>query len=132
MSSFDPTLFKRLLEIVINELRPGNQREVKVFQTYEKMLGETEMLIMCKKVRKDSIDSTEGLDPAQIQKEKDELEAALGDDNLCPICYTRVKDSIYTPCQHVSCKVCIQTHMLNNKKCPFCQTEVTGLTPLKP
>ena len=60
MSSFDPSLFKRLLEIVLNELRPANQHEVKVFQTYNKMLAETEMLIMCKKIRNDSIDSNEG------------------------------------------------------------------------
>ena len=31
MSSFDPSLFKRLLEIVINELKPNNMHEVKVF-----------------------------------------------------------------------------------------------------
>jgi len=31
MSSFDPSLFKRLLEIVLNELRPANEHEVKVF-----------------------------------------------------------------------------------------------------
>ena len=113
MSSFDPSLFKRLLEIVVNELRPESPSEVKVFQTYDKMLVETEMLIMCKKVRKDSIDSTEGMDAAQIQREKDELEAALGDENLCPICFTRVKDCEYAPCKHVSCKICIQTHILN-------------------
>ena len=31
MSSFDPSLFKRLLEIVVNELRPASEHEVKVF-----------------------------------------------------------------------------------------------------
>ena len=59
MSSFDPSLFKRLLEIVLNELPPVNENEVAVFKTYSKMLAETEMLIMCKKIRNDSIDSNE-------------------------------------------------------------------------
>ena len=60
MSSFDPSLFKRLLEIVLNELSPNSQHEVKVFQTYSKMLAETEMLIKSKKIRNDSIDSNDG------------------------------------------------------------------------
>ena len=60
MSSFDPSLFKRLLEIVLNELRPTSQYEVQVFRTYSKMLAELEMLIMCKKIRNDSIDSSDG------------------------------------------------------------------------
>lgn len=60
MSSFDSSLFKRLLEMVLNELRPANQYEVKVFKTYSKMLAELEMLIMCKKIRNDSIDSHDG------------------------------------------------------------------------
>ena len=60
MSSFDTSLFKRLLEIVLNELRPVNQNEILVFQTYSKMLAETEMLVMCKKIRNDSIDSIDG------------------------------------------------------------------------
>ena len=67
MSSFDPSLFKRLLEIVINELKPNNMHEVKVFQTYSKMLAETEMLIMCRKIRNDSIDSNDGAQMTSAQ-----------------------------------------------------------------
>lgn len=109
MSSFDPSLFKRLLEIVLNELPPVNENEVAVFKTYSKMLAETEMLIMCKKIRNDSIDSNEVMQ----EKVKDDIEAALDDEALCPICFNRVKDTQYIPCKHVSCRVCIQTHMLN-------------------
>ena len=50
MSSFDPTLFKRLLEIVLSSLKPVNQFEVKVFETYSRMLAETETLIIGKKI----------------------------------------------------------------------------------
>ena len=34
MSSFDPSLFKRLLEVVLNELPPENEQEVRVFKMY--------------------------------------------------------------------------------------------------
>ncbi len=117
MSSFDSSLFKRLLEIVLNELRPANQYEVKVFKTYSKMLAELEMLIMCRKIRNDSIDSHDGANnnssSSQAQKTKEEEEAALDDENLCPICYNKNKDTKFIPCQHISCRVCIQTHRLN-------------------
>ena len=95
MSSFDSSLFKRLLEMVLNELRPANQYEVKVFKTYSKMLAELEMLIMCKKIRNDSIDSQDGTanNTAANQKTKEELEAELDDEKLCPICYNKEKDT---------------------------------------
>ena len=51
MNSFDPTLFHRLKEYVLNELGPKNQYEVEVFENYTKMLAETDMLIMCKKIK---------------------------------------------------------------------------------
>ena len=51
MSSFDPSLFHRLKEYVLNELAPKNQYEIEVFENYSKMLAETEMLIMCKKIK---------------------------------------------------------------------------------
>jgi len=76
------------------------------------MLAELEMLIMCKKIRNDSIDSNDGT-PAENTIAKEKQEKALDDENLCPICFNRVKDTKYNPCSHESCKVCIQTHMLN-------------------
>ena len=60
MSSFDISLFKRLLEVVLNELKPINQNEIEVLKTYSKMLAETEMLTICKKIRNDSIDGNDG------------------------------------------------------------------------
>jgi len=51
MSSFDPSLFHRLKEYVLNELRPMNQLEVELFENYSRLLAETEMLIMCKKIK---------------------------------------------------------------------------------
>ena len=73
------------------------------------------MLIMCKKIRNDSIDSNDGpmIEGSDAQRAKEEEEAALDDENLCPICFNRNKDTYCEPCNHETCKVCIQTHMLN-------------------
>ena len=66
MSSFDPSLFERLVETVVSKLRPVNSHEVQVFETYSDMLRETEQLIRSKQIRKDSIDSSDGTtDPVQ-------------------------------------------------------------------
>jgi len=42
------------------------------------------------------------------------------DENLCQICCFSKMDTEFIPCQHQTCKKCIQMHMLNNEKCPFC------------
>ena len=94
-----------------------NSQEAGIFQTYSMLLAEIETLIATKKIRNDSIDSADGAstlkNSSDAAKAKEELEAALNDENLCPICFNRDKDTTYQPCQHESCKVCIQTHMLN-------------------
>ena len=97
MSSFDNSLFKRLLEIVLNSIGPASESEVKVFQTYSKMLAELEMLIMCRKIRNDSIDSNDASN-ANGQKTKEEQEKELDNENLCTFCYNRVKDTCFAPC----------------------------------
>ena len=124
MSSFDPSLFHRLKEYVLNELGPKNQYEVEVFENYSKMLAETEMLIMCKKIKTASSSTFDtmgdaGLSGAGISRKlsmeeaKQAEEDALDNDKLCQICFNREMDTKYIPCQHTSCRVCIQTHMLN-------------------
>ena len=98
MSTFDNSLFKRLLEIVLNSIGPASEHEVKVFQTYSKMLAELEMLIMCRKIRNDSIDSNDGANNTNTQKSKEEVEKELDNENLCTFCYNRVKDTCFVPC----------------------------------
>ena len=80
------------------------------------MLGDLETLTESKLIRKASIDSNDGVGnhgAATKGQTKEELEEEFNDEKLCPICFTREKDTHYVPCQHISCKVCIQTHMLN-------------------
>ena len=55
------------------------------------MLAETEMLIKNKKIRNDSIDSNDGQSVTGMgaKQSKEAEEAALDDENLCPICFNR-------------------------------------------
>jgi E3 ubiquitin-protein ligase RFWD2 len=49
----------------------------------------------------------------------------------CPICFTTLKDSFITPCQHTFCYECISKHLETKSSCPSCKSYlVMGL--LKP
>lgn len=50
---------------------------------------------------------------------------------LCPICYGGAIDTRFLPCQHTSCADCIQRHLLNSKKCFFCNAEIQSTEPMK-
>jgi len=56
-------------------------------------------------------------------------EDEFDDENLCTICCFTQIDTEFMPCKHRTCKKCIQTHMLNNQKCPFCNAEILELKP---
>ena len=94
MSSFDPTLFHRLKEYVLNELSPKNQYEVEMFENYSKMLAETEMLIMCKKIKtasssgydamgEDGMKGSSSSRRLSMEEAKQAEEDALDNDKLC-------------------------------------------------
>ena len=54
-------------------------------------------------------------------------EEEFENEKLCQICCFQEIDTEFVPCQHQTCKKCIQTHMLNNEKCPFCNAEIKSL-----
>ena len=54
-------------------------------------------------------------------------EDEFADEDLCQICCATKVNIIFIPCQHQTCKKCIQTHLLNNEKCPFCNMEIKEL-----
>lgn len=58
-------------------------------------------------------------------------EADFEDEDLCQICCSKMMNIEFVPCQHQTCKACIQTHMLNSEKCPFCNAEITSLKDIK-
>jgi len=41
---------------------------------------------------------------------------------FCSICYSSPIDTRFEPCNHRSCNKCIQRHLLNSKKCFFCNS----------
>lgn len=57
-------------------------------------------------------------------------EAEFEDENLCQLCCFQQQDTLFVPCNHQTCRKCIQTHMLNNQKCPFCNSEIKELKKL--
>ncbi|KAF5480769.1 hypothetical protein F2P56_001485 [Juglans regia] len=48
-----------------------------------------------------------------------------GDDSKCCICYTGEADARFEPCSYISCYGCITWHLLNCRRCFFCNTAVT-------
>ncbi|XP_022196553.1 E3 ubiquitin-protein ligase RNF123 isoform X2 [Nilaparvata lugens] len=56
-----------------------------------------------------------------LAKEEDE-------DTLCSICYAYPTTATFHPCEHVSCRLCIKHHLMNNKDCFFCKTIIKKVT----
>lgn len=134
MNSFQQQLYHKLKDVVLNNMPPRDRFEINFFKIYSEMLAETEMLVLTKKVRKDSVDENEGKTHVpktkqEQEKEQKDLEDALNDENLCQICFTRELDSQMKPCLHTTCKTCIQTIMINANKCPYCNEEITSFSP---
>ncbi|RZF38962.1 hypothetical protein LSTR_LSTR003705 [Laodelphax striatellus] len=56
-----------------------------------------------------------------LAKEEDE-------DALCSICYAYPTTATFHPCEHLSCRLCIKHHLMNNKDCFFCKTIIKKVT----
>lgn len=54
-------------------------------------------------------------------------QSSLDDSSLCEICYTNERDTVFEPCGHSSCRLCIERHMTTDKTCFFCKKEITSL-----
>lgn len=46
-------------------------------------------------------------------------------EGVCCICYACDADTTFEPCNHRSCYSCITRHLLNSRRCFFCNTKVT-------
>eukprot|EP00850_Spirogloea_muscicola_P003185 SM000012S25447 [mRNA] locus=s12:1115664:1123627:- [translate_table: standard] len=47
--------------------------------------------------------------------------------SLCAICYASEADTFLMPCSHLSCRRCISRHLLNSRKCFFCNATIAEL-----
>ena len=52
------------------------------------------------------------------------------EEELCAICYTGRIDTVFSPCNHRSCRRCIDRQRLNNPRCFFCNVAVESLEDL--
>ncbi|XP_063982009.1 E3 ubiquitin-protein ligase RNF123 [Diachasmimorpha longicaudata] len=52
------------------------------------------------------------------------------DDDTCIICYAYPNGATFKPCNHKSCRVCIDRHLLNSRECFFCKTTITQVYDL--
>ncbi|KAH0568854.1 E3 ubiquitin-protein ligase RNF123-like [Cotesia glomerata] len=46
------------------------------------------------------------------------------DDDTCTICYAYPIGAIFKPCNHKSCRACIDRYLLNSRECFFCKTVI--------
>eukprot|EP01117_Protostelium_nocturnum_P008236 TRINITY_DN2939_c0_g2_i1.p1 TRINITY_DN2939_c0_g2~~TRINITY_DN2939_c0_g2_i1.p1 ORF type:complete len:1088 (-),score=416.38 TRINITY_DN2939_c0_g2_i1:26-3289(-) len=61
------------------------------------------------------------------QDKKDEELANSNSDDMCSICCSAEVDTRFVPCGHRSCNRCINRHLLNNKKCFFCNAQIENV-----
>ncbi|KAK0098177.1 hypothetical protein PV326_010611 [Microctonus aethiopoides] len=53
------------------------------------------------------------------------------DEDTCTICYAYPIAATFKPCNHQSCRVCIDRHLLNSRECFFCKTIITQVYDLE-
>jgi hypothetical protein len=67
----------------------------------------------------------------RMQQEKAlELDREDSDDQICAICCSAPNNCTFKPCEHHSCEACIARHLLNSKKCFFCNSEVVEVVAM--
>ncbi|XP_025989302.1 E3 ubiquitin-protein ligase RNF123 isoform X3 [Solenopsis invicta] len=52
------------------------------------------------------------------------------DDNACTICYAFPITAVFKPCNHQTCRTCIDRHLLNTRECFFCKTTIEKVEDL--
>ncbi|KAG7203161.1 hypothetical protein KM043_010277 [Ampulex compressa] len=52
------------------------------------------------------------------------------DDNICTICYAFPIAATFKPCNHQTCRACIDRHLLNTTECFFCKATIEKVIDL--
>ncbi|KOX75498.1 hypothetical protein WN51_12242 [Melipona quadrifasciata] len=87
-----------------------------------------------KKIGFSFLDYTNDVTEEEIKKVKDMIEyldeclailpkSKISSDNAdtCTICYAQPITVTFKPCNHQTCRICIERHLLNSKSCFFCK-----------
>ncbi|XP_043516296.1 E3 ubiquitin-protein ligase RNF123-like [Frieseomelitta varia] len=90
-----------------------------------------------KKIQFSFLDYTNDVTEEEIKKVKDMIEyldeclailpkPKISSDNtdICTICYAQPITVTFKPCNHQTCRTCIERHLLNSKSCFFCKKEI--------
>jgi len=52
------------------------------------------------------------------------------DDDTCTICYAFPIAATFKPCNHQTCRTCIDRHLLNTRECFFCKATIDKVEDL--
>lgn len=52
------------------------------------------------------------------------------DENTCTICYAFPISATFKPCNHQTCRTCIDRHLLNTRECFFCKATISKVIDL--
>lgn len=53
-----------------------------------------------------------------------DVQTSSDDDDMCTICYAYPVAATFKPCNHQSCRACIDRHLLNSRECFFCKAKI--------
>lgn len=53
------------------------------------------------------------------------------DEDICTICYAYPIETTFKPCNHQSCRTCIDHHLLNSRECFFCKAIIDKVVDLE-
>ena len=59
-----------------------------------------------------------------------ETKLTSDDENTCTICYAFPIAATFKPCNHQSCRACIDHHLLNSRECFFCKAIIDKVVDL--
>lgn len=73
-------------------------------------------------------DMIEYLDECRIILPNSKISSDNGD--TCTICYAQPIAVTFKPCNHQTCRICIDRHLLNNRSCFFCKITIEKVVDL--
>ena len=94
-----------------------------------KLMQEFSMAVSFLKRLRDAIAALPAA-PAAGKEEKST--DSVKEEDLCPICYTEPVDTLFKPCGHRSCGVCIRRQLTVKSICFLCNQVVDSLEAIKP
>ncbi|XP_051159661.1 E3 ubiquitin-protein ligase RNF123-like isoform X2 [Leptopilina boulardi] len=121
----EPSFQMSSLSYVLGESKTKNQKSknVKPFSFADYKNDVTEEEITRVRLMIDYLD--------RVNRNLPETKLTSDDENTCTICYAFPIAAIFKPCNHQSCRACIDHHLLNSRECFFCKTNIEKVIDLE-